>query len=119
MPDLSIPFTDAQFREVAAEALAKGLTEKARDKIIMDAISAAMRPQGYGSTSLVEQAFKVAIEQVVKDIVRDAVAKDDAILERVRASTRQAIDQILASKNWSVSRMVATAITEALEKKDS
>lgn len=118
---MRLDINDEQLKSIVSEAIFASLTEEARGTMIKGALAHLLTPEktgNYGAVGLtpIQQAFNRAIETVANVVVREELAKNEAVRDAINAMTTEAIRAFMgAEKDKMVQRMagaIARAITD-------
>lgn len=118
MPNIEID--SESIRAVVAKGLLDSLTTEAREVMVASAIEYLLTEQsdGYGRTkegsSPIHNAFRIAVGEVARDVVRDLVHSED-LKGKITAAIEQKVLSILTELSWEAD-IIGSAVGDAVAK---
>jgi hypothetical protein len=112
--------TDTAMKALVIEAMYKSLDADKREALIRSAIATLLSPSTkghgyYGSqTTLLQDAFNDAIQQVARELVFEEVRKEGPIRERIRALCGEAMGRLVLADDGALATELSTALVRAL-----
>lgn len=116
MAEVSVKLDEQMFRNVAGATLFEMMEPALRERILREAIEQTLKTPQYGRASPLQLAFDAAVEEKVREFVREQVAARPEIIDKVRSWVVAAIDKMLET-DYEISNAVTTAIVNELWKR--
>lgn len=120
MPELKISFDNAEvFNAAAVQAMNATLTPEVREKLIVQALELAMRPNsgGYGDKrSTIELAFASAVDRVIQLEATKMLTEDAELRAKVQVLLRTTADKVLAADQEKLASRMADAFVQSMRR---
>lgn len=113
---MTLDLNDEQLKAVISGAIVAHLSPESREKLIADAVKAAMVPDQYDKKTPLMRAFAYSVEQIASHLVTEKLENNAEFRQRLDSMIEDAIKKSLDTDREKIVGQMASAITSWLTK---